>query len=135
VKSTIGLEWYGESGEAKRRIFSGILDQALGKGVGEAIFGKGWTRRPWVAEITGPDERFGFSRRFLESKLSRTNANGSHTRGVDLWFVLDSGRVYEVKHSVSWTRSDRYFCTVTDSGDIKRITKSEVEQWLNDRSE
>ncbi len=135
MKATIGLEWYGEANEARLRLFSGIISEALGKGIGQAIIGNGCSRRPWVAEITGKDTKFGLARTFLDSKLTRKHANGAHSRGVELWFVLESGRIYEVKNSVSWKRSERYFCSVTAEGDIQRISKEEVDQWLNDRSE
>jgi hypothetical protein len=135
MKTTVGFEWYGEANEARIRLFGGIIREALGKGVEKAVIGTGWSRRPWIAEITGRDDKFGMARKFIESKLTRKHANGAHTRGVDLWFILESGHLYEVKHSISWTRSERYFCIVTDSGDIQRITKAEVEQWLNGRSE
>lgn len=132
MKATIGLEWYGESNEARIRLFGGIIREALGEGLEKAVIGSGMSRRPWVAEITEKDAKFGFRRKFVESKLTRKHANGAHSRGVELWFLLESGRIYEVKHSVSWTRSDRYFCTVTEAGDIRRISKEDVEQWLND---
>jgi hypothetical protein len=135
VKATIGLEWYGEANEARIRLLGGIIREAFGEGFAKAVIGSGYSRRPWVAEITGKDAKFGMDRKFLDSKLTRKHANGAHSRGVELWFLLESGRIYEVKHSLSWTRSERYFCVVTEAGNIGRISKQEVEQWLNDRSE
>jgi len=71
------------------------------------------------------------ARTFIESKLTRKRANGAHSRGVELWFVLESGHIYEVKQCVSWTRSERYFCVVSDAGEVNRITSEEVERWLS----
>jgi hypothetical protein len=90
--------------------------------------------RHWVAEITGRSPKYGFERRFLECKKDYTHSNSVGSRGVYAFFILSEGRCYEVNSPISWKNTDRYFCTV-ENGKIKRISKSEVEKWLNSLSE
>lgn len=135
MKATLGIEYIGERYDADVLLGSRKLDEAFGKGFGAAVIGgPARPRKPWVAEITGRDAKYGLQRRFLPSNWQRKRANGPHSRGVELWFVLESGRVYEVKEPVSWRKWDRWFCAVTEAGEVRRISDEEVEQWLSDRS-
>lgn len=81
--------------------------------------------RPWVAEITGLDPRYKFSRKFLDRKLDYSKSNSAGSRGIEHWFFLEEGRTYEVYHRSSWKRSERYFCTVSH-GRLITITEEEV---------
>lgn len=133
MKATLGIEYIGERQDAELALFSAKLSQ-VSPGLGRAVVGNTRPRKPWVAKIIGRDSKFGMQREFLPSNWSRNNANGQHSRGVYLWFVLESGQLYEVKSPVSWRNHDRYFCTVTESGDIVRLTPQEADQWLKDHS-
>lgn len=134
MKATISLEYIGEVHDARLALLSSIVDQ-VGDGLGRAVAGNPRPRKPWVAEITGRDPKFGLRREFLPANWQRKRANGAHSRGVELWFIVETGRIYEVKAPASWRSCDRYFCTVTDAGDIRRLSTEEAEQWLNARSE
>lgn len=83
-------------------------------------------RMPWVAQITGRDAKFGLRRKFLPANWQRKDANGAHTRCVYLWFVLESGRLYEVSAPVSWRKRERYFCRVNNAGEIFRVSEQEA---------
>jgi hypothetical protein len=85
--------------------------------------------RPWVARITGCDERHGLARTFVDGQIDFTHANSTGSRGIMLYFALAPG-VYEVYARVSWTRSRRYFCQAHEDTSITEITREEVEQWL-----
>ena len=85
--------------------------------------------RPWVAEITAPDPRFGYQRRFLPHKVDYRGANSRATRGVWWWWVIESGRVYEVSR-LEGGQIARRFITVDQDGDIVGLTREEVDRWL-----
>lgn len=129
MKAALCLEYVGESGDAQIALYSGKLD-GIAPGLGGAAFGCKNPRKPWVAEIIGYHGKYGFERTFLSSKRNYSRANSSGSRGVELWFVLESGKVYEVKAPQSWRSVDRYFCRVDDDGDIIRMSKDEVGAWL-----
>ena len=133
MKATIGLEYFGKSEDERLRFLTGVMSGALGRGVGESVVGKVPSRRPWVAEITGTDPKWGLRREFLNSNTSYMHANGAGSRGTKLWFVLESGKYYEVKEQTSWRSSERYFCRVSASGDIIRAIKEEVMEWAKSR--
>lgn len=46
-----------------------------------------------------------------------------------MFYILESGHYYEVKRRISWKRSERFFCVVTDQGDIEEVEREEVEAW------
>ena len=91
--------------------------------------GKQLPKRYWVAEITGTDPKWKYKREFLPYKKDYAEANSKGTRGVYAFYILDEGKLYEVKKPVSQVRHERYFCTVVD-GSIKRLEDGEVEKWL-----
>lgn len=126
MKATLALEYIGEGHDARAVLFGRISDMVQ-PGLGRAVLGgSGRTRMPWVAEITGRDPKFGLRREFLRANWQRKSANSEHTRGVYLWFVLESGRLYEVSAPVSWRKRDRYFCRVADTGNIFRVSEQEA---------
>lgn len=87
-------------------------------------------RNYWVAQIIGTDVRFGYNRQFIKPRTDYRKSNRPGSRGVYLWYTLESGKFYEVKRPVSRQRFERFFCTVTDAGEIKQIPKTEVDEWL-----
>lgn len=90
-------------------------------------------RRPWVARLTGVDERFGFTRTFLDPQVDYTVANGRGTRGVWFRWILRSGHHYETRYPAGWGRDavTHRFITVDDAGDVTDVSVEEVRQWLN----
>lgn len=129
MKTTLCVEYIGESQDAKLALFCGIIDNSF-NGLSRHIVGNSRPRKPWVAEITGIDKKYGLSRTFLPSKTQRTRSNSTGSRGVELWFIVESGKFYEIKSPQSWKSSDRYFFTIDENGDMIRITKDEVIEWV-----
>jgi hypothetical protein len=127
MKASIRIEAIGDNVRQEMRLWNRILEEAA-PGLGRVTFGKipfGY----WVAEITGRDPVYKYQRRFLKSKKDYSQSNRIGSRGVFLYFLLDSGRVYEVK-----TSRRRYFCTVNEEGEVIEMEKREVDQWINDHS-
>lgn len=128
MKATLGLELIGGDEPLDISIPRQILNEAC-EGVGDITIGE--REAPlWVAEIIGRDQVYRYGRRFLRGTRNYKYANAAGTRGIFTWYILESGRVYEVKSPQTWSRTDRYFCRVTDDGDIVRITKEEVDEWI-----
>lgn len=119
MKATLALEYIGEAQDARLALMAGVIDQVI-PGMSGGLIGLSRPRKPWVAQILGKDPRYGLARRFLPANWQRQRANGNGSRGVELWFVLESGRLYEVNAPVSWRSTERYFCTVADTGKIIR---------------
>lgn len=86
--------------------------------------------RYWIAEITGRCPKYGYARTFLPFKRDYSQSNSKGTRGIQAVYILESGKVYELKEAVSWKNSDRYFARVTEQGTLARISKEEVDAWL-----
>ena len=128
MKASLSLEYIGEAQEAPFREFGGLVD-AVAPGMGGYFSLGPASRKPWVAEITTRQK----TRVFVRGKWQRKRSNSNASRGVEIWFLLESGKLYEAKHHVSWTRAERFFCTVDDDGDVVRLTNAEVDQWLKDR--
>lgn len=84
----------------------------------------------WVAEILGSDKRYKWQRRFLRGKKDYSEANSKGSRGVYVYYTLESGHIYEVNECVTWKRNERYFCRVTLDGDIETINEDEVRECL-----
>ncbi len=127
--ATLKIEYIGEAQDARLTLYHGITKEALGKGVADALIGKKRMRMPWVAKVTGRDEKYGFHREFLAAKWLRRDANSTQSRGVMLEFDLQEGQLYQVHSFVSWRREDRYFCVV-NAESIRRISENEVMEWL-----
>jgi len=89
----------------------------------------------WVAEITGLDEKYKYKRKFLPAKKDYRDANKNASEGVTAEYILASGHIYEVKHSITRYQAERYFCTVSDNGEILKLTEQEVIDWLKNISE
>lgn len=86
-------------------------------------------RKAWVAEV-----RSGVRGRLSYDFLRYTRDYGrmrTVSRGIYRHYVLESDKVYEVCAPLSWRKSDRYFCRVTEAGDIERITREDVNAWLS----
>jgi hypothetical protein len=87
----------------------------------------------WAAEITGFDPKYKYYREFLQAKHDYTYANGKGSRGVYWEWIFESDHIYEVKHRISWQRSERFFCTVDNDGNVIKMEKKEVIECLKRR--
>lgn len=126
MKGILILELFGEDTRQLCKIYRGIFE------VGGGDFGKAYfdkhigmpPRSSWVAEITGPDEKYGLARSFLRCKMDYSKSNGKGSRGIFAEYILSQGKIYEVKSQETWQRYRRYFCTVGDDGDIVELDES-----------
>lgn len=100
----------------------------------ELIRGVAWASRPhpWVAHLTGLDDRWAFKRHFLKGVYDYTYARGKYAgRGIYVYWSLAPG-LYEIYRPVSWNdrRDERFFFRVLESGDLETISKDEVIECL-----
>ena len=124
MKATLKLHAIGEN---KRREFEGWLrSNHYNK-----IFTKAIPPPCWVAEVTMVDGVIVRNRLPHTTDYSFTNGTGS--RGTYLWYILESGKIYEVNERVSWSRSERYFISVDEQGDFLHMSQDEVRQCLKER--
>lgn len=115
MKAVICAEWIGQD--------SDVLLQRLGSPP---------LRKPWCAEVEL--QRKGFSRKFLRGKIDYSMSNSKGSRGVMVWFTVESGRVYEIKRFNTWKSSTRIFLRVDSLGNIKEGNKEDAAKWLSDPS-
>ena len=131
MKATICLEFIGADAYQQLQGMSDFVDK-ISPGLAKRFMGdipKGM--KPWVAEITGKDDKFRLRRSFLKPNYDYRNANSKGSRGVQLWFTLESEKLYQVYERTSWKQSRKYFCTVNIDGSIYELNDKEAEEWLN----
>ncbi|MGV9267451.1 hypothetical protein ACWDRR_22620 [Kitasatospora sp. NPDC003701] len=105
--------------------------------------------RPWVAEITGRDAKFGLRRDFLTGELDYEGAlDNRGWRGVLCCWTLLTGHLYEASWPLdppvkNWrglrrmgfpgrvTEEERSFLQVNEQGDIVELSREEAEAWLS----
>ncbi len=133
MKAALELELFGDDSldyiRGNKKMFDSFLP-----GFWDALFGP-VPHPEWVAEVTGLDSKYKFARTFLRYKKDYSRSNSKGSRGVYAEYILESGKIYEVKATVAWGRFSRYFCKVDGNGDIIKITETEVLEWLKNRSE
>ena len=129
MKTTLSLEFIGADSADWLNAMTRQFNQ-FSPGLGDYLVGHA-TDTPWVAEIIGRHPHFKLDRKFLRANRDYSRANSKGSRGVYLWYILESDHLYEVRSRVSWKNSHRYFCSVTEFGDIYTLTNEEVEEWLN----
>lgn len=84
--------------------------------------------RPWVAEITGLDEKYVYARKFLRPIKDYTEAD-KKGRGGELWYTLKVGKLYEVHAHVKAHKFRRYFAAAK-GGKVEEIGREEVDTTL-----
>lgn len=133
MKAAIKCEAVGDDTDQMCRFYKNMTNDLL-PGIGNVIFEKPY-KSNWVAEITGIDPIYKFKRSFLTGKKDYSEANSSGSRGVYVWYTLESGKIYEVFRPTSWKSRERFFCTVNDeTGKIITLEKEEVLEWLKKNS-
>lgn len=105
-----------------------------GNNLAEATFGIN-NASYFVAEITGFHPKFKYERQFMRCKKDYSKSNSKGSRGVYAFYILESGKIYDVLEPYSWKKSHRYFCTIDDNGNIEILTKEQVNQCLKSRLE
>jgi hypothetical protein len=126
VKASLKIEARGDNVVQDMKFWT-TLTNDLSPGLGDRTFGN-MPASYWVARIAGKDLHFGYKREFLRGNKDYTHSNSKGSRGIFVFFLLESENIYEVKN----TRR-RYFCKVDDDGDIIEITKDEVQKWIADQ--
>lgn len=124
---TLALEHIGEPYDRNRRHYRRRADQMrLGshRWKQEQLY-LAQNRRPWVAQILRMNPDGSLDRWFVKGLKDYTDANSTGTRGIRLYFHLEPGHIYEVRHFTSWTAEDRYFCRV-EAGRVVRLEPSDV---------
>lgn len=122
------IEAIESEGEKSMKMWHSVMNGIVSH-LGDEVMGK-CPRRFWCAEIVGRSEVYRFERRFLKPKYDYRHANSKATRGIFVYYLLESGHLYEAKSPVSWSRCDRFFCTVADDGAIIRMDEDEAIAWL-----
>ena len=131
MKAIVQLEVFSDNTRDDSKLKSWICNNVI-HGMGNATFGK--FPKPWIAKITGKDPKYKYAREFLKSNKDYTHSNSKGSRGIYLNYILESGNIYEVNSQYSWRNWERYFCKVSEDGDIIQITKSEVDEWFQNQS-
>lgn len=134
MKATLSLELFGDNLRQQLKLYSSAIDDAFGDNTGSVTIGN-VPPSSWVAEITGFHVKYKYERKFLRYKKDYTKSNSKGSRGIFVWYILESGRYYEVKAKTSWRNEERYFCKVNSQGDVIKVDKNEVDAWLNNRLE
>lgn len=122
MKIYFELELRGDDVRQLGKMYSYLGNEVM-PGLGTALF-----KIPpsaWVAEITGLDHKYKYKRNFLPYKKDYSRSNSVGSRGVYAVYILETGKIYEIKD-----HKDRYYCTVTDNGNIVRLSEDEVKEWL-----
>lgn len=123
MKAALHLELFGENNREYFKLYRHIFELFDHQETFDNLVGGVPPRSSWVAEITGPDEKYGLRRVFLRPKLDYSRANAQGSRGIFAEYILESGHIYDVLSRVTWKRSERYFCTVSDDGDIVNLSE------------
>ena len=76
--------------------------------------------RPWIARITGFDDRYTFAREFLQGEVAKVNRK-RHTHTYSLGPGL-----YEVNAPTAYDQADRYYLLVEADDTTRRLNKGEV---------
>lgn len=127
MKQILKVEWIGFGANQALLGYNKLFE---GMGLIHSDEDKHKSNKPWVAQITGACPRFKLKRKFVTGQADFADSSKNGNRGVMMTFILESGCVYECNYKTSWRGTSRYFCTVTDGGQIVTVDDSEVEQWL-----
>jgi len=126
MKASLVLELIGDNnyqyGKSVNKQFTSIT------GLGCNLFSV--PSRSWCAKITDLDPKYKWKREFLKGMKDYSNSNSKGSRGVTSTYILDEWNVYEVKRSVSWGNSERFFCIVNKDGMIEKISEDQVENFI-----
>lgn len=129
MKGMLRAEILGDDVRQKFKIARNIFNDAVpGARLGDKEFST--PSSTWCAEITGFDTKYKYQRRFVRGKKDYSTANGNGSRGIYYEWIMDSGHIYEVKEQTSWSKTIRYFCTVSENGNVIKLSKGEVDNML-----
>lgn len=58
--------------------------------------------------------------RLIYGRTDYSQANSKGSRGVRIWYTLESGKRYRIRSPRSWKSTDEYICHVTEQCDVVR---------------
>ena len=117
MRASLAIEAIGHSTIQMMRVWRGVLSEAGMGHAARAVLGDPSDFARWgVYEV---DAR-GKPMRQVWGRTDYSRANSKGSRGVVVWYALESGKRYFVRSPQSWKNSDEYFCYVNDSGEIVR---------------
>jgi len=90
---------------------------------------EGKPQRPWVARLTGFDDRYTFARDFVRGEFAAYNRKSAQTR--DTVYDLAPG-LYEVNAPTAYDQADRYYLVVEPDGASRRVDKGAAMAYLMD---
>ncbi len=127
MKATLKLEAIGHDMCVR---FGGMKKMFQVIGAGELWGDIESPRHPWVAKITGLWPSGKFQREFLHGTNDYSEANSKGSRGVFVWYTLESGNYYDVYELISWKNDDRYLCKVDGEGNIIIVDEREIQVYF-----
>lgn len=130
MKAYLEIELFGEDERQFCRLWKDAGD-AIIPGLGTALIGSD-PPSGWVAEITGYNQKYKYARKFLKCRKDYSRANSKGSRGIFAEYILESGKIYEIKRQISWKNAERFFCIVDNDGNIRRIDEGKVKEMLGD---
>jgi hypothetical protein len=134
MKTSLKLECIGDNSDQMFKAYKSMTAMIVGKGLAEATFST-MKASYFVAEIIGFHPKFKYDRKFLPCKKDYRDSNSIGSRGLYAFYILESGKIYDILEPYSWKNSHRYFCTVNELGEIIILIKEEVDKCLKDRLE
>jgi hypothetical protein len=132
MKTSLKIECIGDNYDQIIKFWKNVTADVCGNNLAASTFST-FKASYFVAEITGFHAKFKYERKFIQCKKDYRNSNSKGSRGVYAFYILESGKIYDVLEPYSWKNSHRYFCTVDNKGDIEILTKEEVDQCLKNR--
>lgn len=116
MMASLSIEAIGHRTVQQMRLWSGVLREAgLGACVHRAIGSPSDFKRWGVWEVAESG-----SQREIHGRTDYSKSNSRGSRGVIIWYQLESGKRYLVKAPSSWKSTDEYTCRVTNAGEIVR---------------
>ncbi len=117
MKASLCLEAIGHGEIQKLKLWDGIAREGGIGGAFRAAIGRPMQYARWsVEEIDAAGSHVAW----IYGRTDYSQANSKGSRGVRIWYALESGRRYRVRSPQSWKSVDEYCCHVDEAGAIVR---------------
>jgi len=130
MKGLLKIEAIGDDTDQLLQFFTNYTN-SLCPGLGDKTFGAKPKPSYWVAQITGFHKVYNYERVFLKGKKDYAHTNRNGSRGIYIYYLVESGNLYEVKRPISWKKEERFYFIITEDGEIQKVDKEYVDQWIN----
>jgi hypothetical protein len=130
MKRTICIEWKNYSAQA----FIDKFDRFYTKNsqlLGFCGCASSKSNKPWLAEITGLDDKYKFKRTFLNGSIDFSESNKSGNAGVKLYFIIEDDKIYQLREK-SGKKEFKYFFKMVNGEEVK-LQEEEVIECLKNR--